>query len=79
MPPVRVGDANWGVEPGRNVAPGATKISFLGAADQEGVGGDASRPAPTRTPSRVPEQRQLLGTAWKTYELPLAGRPTAAT
>jgi hypothetical protein len=72
MPPVRVGDANWGVEPGRNIAPGATKISFLGAADQAGTG--VSFKAGTDKDSfAVPEARQVLGTAWQRYELPLLG------
>jgi hypothetical protein len=71
-PPVRVGDANWGIEPGRNVAPGATRISFLGAAEQEGVA-VTFKAGTDKDSFVVPDQREVLGTAWKSYSLPLMG------
>jgi hypothetical protein len=72
MPPARAGDANWGVEPGRSVAPGATKITFLGAADQEGV--PVTFKAGTGMDTfMIPDQREVLGTAWKSYTLSLGG------
>jgi hypothetical protein len=72
MPPVRIGEANWGIEPGPKVAPGATKISFLGAADQEGVA-VTFKAGTDKDSFVVPEQRELLGTTWKAYSLPLTG------
>lgn len=70
MPPASAGDANWGAEPGRAVAPGATKISFSGAADQEGV--SVTFKAGTDKDAFVlMEQTESLGTAWKTFTMPL--------
>jgi hypothetical protein len=73
MPPARAGDANWGVEPGRSVAPGATRITFLGAADQEGVGVTFKAGSGMDT-FMLPDQRETLGTSWKSYTLSLAGK-----
>jgi len=36
-PPANIGDANWGAEPGKNIAPGATKISFQAATATAGL------------------------------------------
>ena len=72
MPPVAIGDANWGIEPGRTVAAGATKISFQGAAEQEGVA-MTFKAGTEKDTFVVPEQREVLGTAWKPYSLPLNG------
>ncbi len=72
MPPVRIGEANWGVEPGPKVAPGASKISFVGAADQDGVA-VTFKAGTDKDSFVVPEQREVLGTAWKAYSLPLSG------
>lgn len=71
-PPVRVGEANWGIEPGLNIAPGATKISFLAAADEEGVA-VSFKAGTDKDTFTVQEQRQVLGTAWKRHELPVSG------
>jgi hypothetical protein len=71
MPAAAAGDANWGVEPGRNVAPGATKIAFQAAAAQEGLA--VTFKAGTDKDSFVlPEQTEVLGPAWKPFSLSLA-------
>jgi hypothetical protein len=73
MPPAAAGDANWGVEPGRNIAPGAMKISFSAAAEQDGLA--VTFKAGTDKDSFVlPEQSETLGTAWKALSLSLAGQ-----
>jgi hypothetical protein len=73
MPPGKAGDANWGAEAGRTVAAGATKISFSAAAEVDGTA--VTFKAGTDNDSFVvPEQPEVLGTAWKTYELSLAGQ-----
>lgn len=77
MPPAKAGDANWGAEPGKNIAPGATKISF--SATSETAGASVSFKAGTSGTGGdmfvVPETPQTLTTAWKEYELPLDGQP----
>jgi hypothetical protein len=73
VPPAKAGDANWGAEPGRNIAAGATRISFQAAAELDGTA--VTFKAGTDKDSFVlPEQTEVLGTAWKTYELSLAGQ-----
>jgi hypothetical protein len=73
MPPAKAGEANWGVEPGRNIAAGATKISFSGAAEVAGT--SVTFKAGTDMDSfTIPEQTEKLETSWKTYTLPLAGQ-----
>jgi hypothetical protein len=73
-PPVKVGDANWGSsgEPGRNIAAGATKITFLAASD---VAGQAvTFKAGTASDSFVvADKPEVLGTSWQSYSLPLTG------
>jgi hypothetical protein len=72
VPPLKIGDANWGAEPGRNVAPGATKISFSAAAATAGLA--VTFKAGTDQDSFViPEQVETLGTAWASYALPFNG------
>jgi hypothetical protein len=71
-PPAFVGDANWGAEPGKTIAPGATKISFLAAAATAGQ--TVSFKAGVATdPFSLPEQIETLTTTWMPYELSLAG------
>src|SRR6185436_15676024 len=76
VPPAKAGDANWGAEPGRNIAAGATKISFAAAAEVDGTA--VTFKAGTDKDSFVlPEQTEVLGTAWKPLELSLAGQSYA--
>jgi hypothetical protein len=70
MPPVHVGEANWGVEPGRTIAPGATRITFQAAADREGQA-VSFKAGTDKDTFVVPDQREVLGTSWKPYALPL--------
>jgi hypothetical protein len=69
-PPVHIGDANWGVEPGRSIAAGATKISFQGAADRDGQP-VTFKAGTDKDTFMIPDQKELLGTAWKPYALAL--------
>jgi hypothetical protein len=73
MPPAKIGEANWGAEPGRNIAPGATQISFSGAADADGTA-VAFKAGTDLDSFAVKEQPEVLGTTWKTYSLSLAGQ-----
>jgi hypothetical protein len=71
-PKLKIGDANWGVEPGKNIAPGATKISFSAAAETAGLA--VTFKAGTDQDSFViPEQVETLGTTWASYSLPFNG------
>jgi hypothetical protein len=73
-PPVKVGDANWGTsgEPGRNIAAGATKITFQAASDTAGQ--SVTFKAGTASDVFVvADKPETLGTAWQSYTLPLTG------
>ena len=73
-PPVKIGDANWGTsgEPGRNIAAGATRISFLAASDTAGQ--SVTFKAGTASDSFVvADKPETLGTGWQSYTLPLTG------
>jgi hypothetical protein len=72
-PPAKAGEANWGSEPGRNIAPGAMRISFAAAADAAGTS-VIFKAGTDRDSFQLPEQTEALGTAWKTYDLSLAGQ-----
>jgi Thaumatin family len=70
----KVGDPNWGIEPGVPVAPGAKRLTFYGAADQ-----------PTRVAFRggtdkdniyLPEAVEILEPKWTQYSISLAGGDT---
>jgi hypothetical protein len=71
-PPARAGDPNWGLEPGLPVVPGATRIAFVAAAAQAGVR-VTFRAGTDKDAFVLPEQSELLATAWTAYALPLAG------
>jgi hypothetical protein len=73
-PPVKVGDANWGTsgEPGRNIAAGATKISFQAAADTAGQTVTFKAGAASDS-FVVADKPETLGTTWQSYTLPLTG------
>jgi hypothetical protein len=73
-PPVKVGDANWGTsgEPGRNIAAGASKITFLATAETAGQA--VTFKAGTASDSFVvADKPEVLGTGWQSYTLPLSG------
>jgi len=73
VPPAKAGEANWGAEPGRTIAPGATRISFAAAAEVDGTA--VTFKAGTDKDSFIlPEQTEVLGTGWKPLELSLAGQ-----
>jgi hypothetical protein len=71
-PPGVVGAANWGTEPGRVVAPGATKVSFWAASATDGLS-VSFRAGTQDDPFTLPEQVETLTTTWTQYELSLAG------
>ena len=71
-PPARPGEPNWGLEPGLPLAPGASKITFSAAAAQPGVK-VTFRAGTDKDPFVLPEQNEILGTAWSEHALPLAG------
>ena len=74
LDPAVIGQPNWGVtgEPGKNIAPGATKISFLAAAETEGQ--QVVFKAGTKSDLFViPDQKETLGVAWKPLTITLAG------
>jgi hypothetical protein len=73
VPPAKAGQANWGSEPGRNIAAGATKIVFAAAAETDGTA-VTFKAGTDKDLFQVPEQVQMLGTSWKAYELSLAGQ-----
>ena len=70
MPAANAGDANWGAEPGRTVAAGATKISFSAASDVAGAT-VIFKAGVDKDSFVMPEQPEVLGTTWKTYSMPL--------
>jgi hypothetical protein len=73
VPPGKAGDANWGAEPGRNIAAGATTINFAAASESDGL--SVTFKAGTDKDSfTVPEQTEVLSTGWKPYALSLAGQ-----
>jgi hypothetical protein len=72
LEPSVIGQPNWGVsgEPGKNIAPGATRISFLAAAETEGqqVVFKAGTKSDVFIIQDVPK---TLSTAWKPFSIPL--------
>jgi hypothetical protein len=65
------GEANWGTEPAKNIAPGAKQISFFAAGASDGV--SVTFKAGTDKDSFVvPESSQTLTSGWKKYSLSLA-------
>lgn len=72
LDPAVIGQPNWGVngEPGKNIAAGATKISFLAAAESEGQ--QVVFKAGTKSDVFiVPDVAQTLSTTWKPFSIPL--------
>ncbi|HEY2901566.1 MAG TPA: hypothetical protein VGL59_13375 [Polyangia bacterium] len=71
-PPEAIGDPNWGmVEPGANIAPGATKISFSVATDTPGL--KVSFKAGAGDIFTVPETVMMPTSTWSTGSLSLTG------
>jgi hypothetical protein len=72
LDPAVIGQPNWGVsgEPGKNIAAGATKISFLAASETEGqqVVFKAGTKSDIFVIQDVP---QTLSTTWKPFSIPL--------
>jgi hypothetical protein len=69
VPPASVGEANWGAEPGKNIAPGATKVTFFARADapltvvfKAGTDHDAFM---------LPDVEQMLTATWQKFTLAL--------
>jgi hypothetical protein len=72
-PPANLGEANWGAEPGKAIAPGATQISFFAASASAGL--SVTFKAGTDKDSFVlPETAETLGTTWQKVSLPLGGQ-----
>jgi hypothetical protein len=71
-PPLRVGEANWGIEPGLLVAAGARRLSFYAAAATPAL--DVTfRVGSEQDMFLLPEQTETLGARWERHALPLAG------
>jgi hypothetical protein len=73
VPPLKIGDANWGSQPGKNVAPGATKISFSAAAETAGLSVGFKAGAATDTLVLM-DQIEVLGPTWKDTSISLVGQ-----
>jgi hypothetical protein len=71
-PPQKIGDPNWGIEPGIPVAPGARRVAFYAAAEQPNVR-VAFRAGTDQDTMALPESTQVLGTAWTQFSMSLAG------
>jgi hypothetical protein len=72
VPPLRAGEANWGVEPGLVVMTGARRVSFQAAAAAPGLA-VSFRVGSERDSFLLPEATETLGTGWVRLTLPLAG------
>jgi hypothetical protein len=71
-PPANIGDPNWGDEPGKNIAPGATRISFRATSATDGL--MVTFKAGTANDTfQFPEQVETLTTSWTTRSLSIAG------
>jgi hypothetical protein len=77
-PPVQVGEANWGVEPGVAVPAGATRISFQ-AASAGGPLPVTFKAGTDRDSFLVPETAVELDPAWAAHTLSLHGMSYGAT
>jgi hypothetical protein len=73
IPPLKIGDANWGSQPGKNVAPGATKIAFSAASETEGLS-VGFKAGVTNDSLLLMDQVEVLGTAWKSLAISLVGQ-----
>jgi len=71
-PPAAIGSANWGAEPGKLLAPGATKIAFSAASDTAGLS-VAFKAGASTDPFTLPDQVESLTTSWQSYSLSLDG------
>jgi hypothetical protein len=77
-PPANIGEANWGSETGAAMPAGATRISFLAAADTAGL--PVTFKAGTDKDAFVlAESTETLGTSWQSHALPLGGQSYGST
>ena len=72
--PGKVGEPNWGLEPGLPIANGARRVTFFAASE-------ARQPVSFRAGSDkdnvlLPEHNEVLGPAWQQFSMPLAGAQT---
>jgi hypothetical protein len=72
-PPAMAGEANWGSEPGKNVAPGATQISFLAASAPAGLTVIFKAGVMGKDSFTMGDTPQNLTANWQKFTLPLAG------
>lgn len=72
IPPMRAGDPNWGDEPGKSIAPGASSISFWAASTTPGL--VVTFKAGTANDAfSLPETPQTLTQTWTRGSLAIAG------
>jgi hypothetical protein len=72
MPPARIGEANWGLEPALPLPPGATRISFLVAGEMDGLS-VAFKAGIAPDSFVMPETPVTLTTTWTRHDLSLLG------
>jgi hypothetical protein len=72
-PPASIGQANWGLEPGLNIAPGATQISFRVAGETAGASVKFKAGAGTDT-FGAQEVAVTTTTTWQSASLSLTGQ-----
>jgi hypothetical protein len=77
VPPSKIGEANWGAEPGLAIAPGAKRISFSAAAETAGLT-VTFKAGTDRDAFLVPETPVPLTTGWTTHSLSLEGKSYGA-
>jgi hypothetical protein len=73
VPPAMANQANWGLEPGKNVAAGATQISFLAASATPGLTVIFKAGVMGKDTFVMPDTPENLTTSWQKFSLPLAG------
>jgi hypothetical protein len=78
VPPAKIGDANWGAEPGAAVPAGAKSISFLASAEVDGVT-VVFKAGTDKDAFVVPETPTPLSTTWKRNTLSLEGKSYGAS
>ena len=71
VPPTKIGDPNWGLEPGVPVAPGARRVAFSAASDQPLR--ISFRAGTAKDNITLPESTDVLSTAWSAHSISLAG------
>jgi hypothetical protein len=77
MPATKIGDPNWGLEPGVPVAPGARRVAFQAASDQPLR--ISFRAGTDKDNITLPEATDVLTSEWSSHSISLAGGDTGAT